>query len=207
MNFPYYCMMQKTLVKYLPERSIDPIMELIKQQKIYLKIVNERKTRHGDYRNLNGQHQITVNGNLNKYRFLITLIHEIAHLLAFQHYGRRIKPHGREWKRTFQQLMLPFIKPSIFPSDLLPIIAHHFRNPKASSDTDAQLSIALKRYDPPSDKNYIFELPFGSTFRIYNGKVFQKGEKRVKRYECKELSTGRIYIFQPNAEVELIKTS
>lgn len=197
--------MKQTLAKYLPERAVDPVFELIKQHRIYLKIVNERKTRHGDYRKLNGNHQITVNANLNHYRFLITLIHEIAHLLAFEHYGRYIKPHGLEWKNTFQRLMLPFIKPDIFPSDLLPVLARHFRNPKASSDTDAHLSIALKSYDPATDKNYIFELPVGSTFRIYNGKVFQKGRKRVKRYECKEVSTGKIYIFQPNAEVELVR--
>lgn len=199
--------MKEILGKYLPERAVEPVSKLIEQHHIYLKIVRERQTRHGDYRRLpGGQHQITVNANLNKYRFLITLIHEFAHLLAFKHYSRRIKPHGKEWKYTFQQLMIPFIKPDIFPSELLPLIARHFKNPRASSDTDTQLSIALKSYDPPSDKNYIFELPFGSTFRIYNGKVFQKGHKRIKRFECKELSTGKIYIFQPNAEVELLKT-
>ncbi len=201
--------MRETLTPYLPERAVEPVCGLIKQHEIYLKIVRERKTRHGDYRLLkNGQHQITINANLNKYRFLITLIHEVAHLLTFARYGQRVKPHGREWKHTFQHLMLPFIKPDIFPTDLLPLIARHFQNPRASSDTDAQLSIALKSYDskPNSNKNYIFEIPSGSTFSIYNGKIFKKGRKRVKRYECKELSTGKIYIFQPNAEVELIKT-
>lgn len=199
--------MKGILAKYLPERAVDPVFELIKTHGVYLKIVSERVTRHGDYRRLpNGQHQITVNSNLNKYRFLITTVHEIAHLVAFQKYGRYIKPHGKEWKFTFQHLMLPFITPEIFPADLLPILAKHFKNPKASSDTDAHLSVALKSYDPKDDKNYIFEIPLGSVFRIHNGKVFQKGQKRVKRYECKEISTGRIYIFQPNAKIELIKT-
>ena len=49
--------------------------------------------------------------NLNPYRFLMTLVHEVAHLVAFQKYGRAIKPHGKEWKFTFQTLMLPFIRP------------------------------------------------------------------------------------------------
>ncbi len=198
--------MQETLAKYLPAHAVAPVFELIKQHHIYLKIVRERRTRHGDYRKLpSGQHQITVNANLNKYRFLITFIHEIAHLLAFKHYGKRIKPHGQEWKYTFQHLMLPFIQPGIFPKDLLPILARHFKNPRASSDTDAVLSVALKSYDPKTNKNYIFELPEGSVFRTYNGKTFKKGKKRVKRYECQELATGKIYIFQPNAEVELLK--
>ncbi|TDA81831.1 sprT domain-containing protein, partial [Halomonas marinisediminis] len=88
----------------------------------------------------NNRHQITINANLNSYRFLITLIHEIAHFEAFEKYGRFIKPHGKEWKYTFQRLMLPLINPKVFPEQLLPLIANHFRNPKASSDTDVNLS-------------------------------------------------------------------
>lgn len=198
--------MKEVLGKYIPEQAVDPVFELIKNFGIHLKIVNERVTRHGDYRRMpDGGHQITVNTNLNTYRFLVTLIHEIAHLVAFKKYGNRIKPHGREWKHTFQSLMLPFIRPEIFPTQLLPVLARHFKNPKASSDTDARLSLALKEFDPPNDKNYIFEIPQGSLFRIYNGKIFKKGIKRVKRYECLETATGRTYLFQPNAEVELIK--
>lgn len=198
--------MEQVLLKYLPKASVHPVFELIKINNVHLKIVNERRTRHGDYRKLpNGQHQITINANLNKYRFLMTLVHEIAHLVAFQKYGRFIKPHGVEWKRTFQQLMLPFIRPEIFPSQLLPLLARHFKNPKASSDTDAKLSLALKQFDPPNDKNYIFEIPFGGRFRLYNGKIFKRGNKRIKRYECLEEATGRVYLFNPNAEVEFLK--
>lgn len=199
--------MQNILERYLPHHAIRPIFALIKANNVHLKIVNERRTRHGDYRKItNGAHQITVNANLNKYRFLITLVHEIAHLVAFEKYGRNIKPHGIEWKHTFRELMLPFIRPEIFPNKLLPLIAAHFRNPRASSDTDARLAVALKSFDPENDKNYIFEIPSGSVFRIYNGKTFKKGAKRIKRYECLEVDTGRIYLFQPNAEVELLKT-
>lgn len=200
--------MQEILQKYIPHHSVAPVFKLIEAHSIHLKIVNERKTRHGDYRRMpNGIHTITVNASLNKYRFLMTLIHEIAHLLAFEKYGRGIKPHGEEWKLTFQRLMLPFINPEIFPAEVLPYIAQHFKNPKASSDTDAQLSVVLKRYDPPNDKNYIFEVPQGSIFRIYNGKVFKKGPRRIKRYECMEMCSGKVYLFQPNAEVELLKTA
>ncbi|SHJ17083.1 SprT-like family protein [Mesonia phycicola] len=197
--------MKEILNKYLPERAVDPAFELITANAIHLKIVNERKTRHGDYRKQNGVNQITVNANLNSYKFLITLIHEIAHAVAFEKYGRFIKPHGKEWKFTFQQLMLPFIHPSIFPSHLLPLLANHFKNPKASSDTDARLSVALKEFDAENNKNYIFEIPYGSIFRISNGKVFKKEKKRIKRYECREVSSGNVYIFQPNVEVELVK--
>lgn len=195
--------MEKILAAYIPEQAVIPCFELIKIQEVHLRIVNERVTRHGDYRRMeDGRHQITVNANLNKYRFLITLVHEIAHLVAFKKFGTRIKPHGTEWKYTFQQLMLPFLHPGVFPSMILPELARHFKNPTASSDTDARLSLVLKRFDPPNEKSYIFELPIGTVFRLYNGRLFRKGERRVKRYECVELHTGKVYLFQPNAEVE-----
>lgn len=198
--------MLSVLEKYLPEHAVEPVFELIKANSVHLKIVQERQTRHGDYRkNEDGKHLITVNANLNKYRFLMTLVHEIAHLVAFQKYGRNIKPHGTEWKYTFQTLMVPFIRPQIFPQGLLPLLARHFKNPKASSDTDATLSLALKQYDEnKSDKNYIFEIPYNSVFRIANGRIFKKIAIRVKRYECQELSSGKMYLFNPNAEVEVL---
>jgi hypothetical protein len=198
--------MSEVLSKYLPEHAVINCFELIKVNNVHLKIVNERQTRHGDYRKaLSGKHEITVNANLNKYRFLITLIHEIAHLAAFEKYGRNIKPHGNEWKLTFQQLMLPFIRPEIFPHSVLPLVANHFRNPSASSDTDARLAFALKQFDDrKSDVYFIHEVPNGSKFRIQNGRIFQKKGLRVKRYECLEISTGRLFLFNANAEVEIL---
>jgi hypothetical protein len=198
--------MSEVLLKYLPEHAVESVFELIKTNSVHLKIVNERVTRHGDYRrHPSGKHQITVNANLNKYRFLITLVHEIAHLAAFEKYGRMIKPHGNEWKITFQRLMIPFIRPEIFPNSVLPLVANHFRNPTASSDTDARLAFALKQFDERKpDIHFIHEVPSGSFFRIKNGRVFQKKGLRVKRYECLEVKTGKLYLFNANAEVEII---
>jgi len=65
--------------------------------------------------------------------------------------------------------------------------------------------LALKQFDPINDKSYVFEIPDGGVFRLYNGKIFKRGNKRVKRYECLEIATGKIYLFQPNAEVEFLK--
>ena len=194
------------LQKYLPEHAVEPVFELIKANHVHLKIVNERNTRHGDYRRaVAGKHEITVNSNLNKYRFLITLVHEIAHLAAYEKFGRYIKPHGNEWKLTFQRLMLPFIRPEIFPHSVLPLVANHFRNPTASSDTDVRLAFALKQFDERKpDVHFIHEVPSGSMFRIKNGRIFQKNGLRVKRYECTEMKTGRLYLFNANAEVEII---
>jgi SprT-like family len=198
--------LSETLSKYLPEHAVLPCFELIKANNVHLKIVNERQTRHGDYRKgLSGKHEITVNSNLNKYRFIITLIHEISHLVAFEKFGRNIKPHGQEWKYTFQRLMIPFIRPEIFPNQILPLLARHFRNPTASSDTDAHLARALKLFDERlADVNFVSEVPNGSLFRIKNGRIFQKQGLRVKRYACLEVNSGKLFLFNANAEVEII---
>ncbi|KVV13869.1 SprT-like domain-containing protein [Flavobacterium sp. TAB 87] len=199
--------MNDTLSKYLPEHAVKPVFDLIVTHRVHLKIVNERQTRHGDYRKgLSGKHEITVNSSLNKYKFLITLVHEIGHLVAFEKYGRNIRPHGKEWKHTFQQLMIPYIRPEIFPGHLLPLLARHFKNPSASSDTDTTLSLALKQFDAANDKNYIFEIPYGTVFRIQNGKIFKKIAVRTKRFECLEISSGKTYLFNPNAEVEVLSS-
>ncbi|WP_452232532.1 SprT-like domain-containing protein [Lacinutrix sp. MEBiC02595] len=197
--------MQNTLQNYIPKQAIPYVLNLLKHDNLVVKVKKERKTRHGDYRKLpNNKHQITINANLNSYRFLITLIHEIAHLEAFTNYGRLIKPHGKEWKRTFQHLMLPVLNPEVFPMQLLPLLAKHFKNPKASSDTDTQLALALKQFDEPNDNHYVFQVPLGKSFKLYNGRVFVKGQQRVKRIECIEVASGKMYLFNPNAEVELL---
>jgi len=198
--------MHKQILDYIPKKAQSQIEALLTQDNLVIKVKNERKTKHGDYRQLpNGEHQITVNSNLNIYRFLITLIHEVAHYKAYENFGRFIKPHGKEWKQTFQHLILPFLHPEIFPMELLPLLAKHFKNPKASSDTDAQLALALKQFDESNDKTFVYEVPLGKAFKLYNDRVFKKGNKRRKRFECVEVKTGKLYLFNPNAEVELLE--
>lgn len=198
--------MKEILYKYLPEAAVQKVFELIQKNGVHLKIVPKRQTRHGDYRRMpNGQHQITVNSSGNAYRFLITTLHEIAHLIAFEKYGRNIKPHGNEWKLIFQRTALPFLHPDVFPAPILGVFAHHLKNPKASSDTDIKLAHALSQFDAPTDKNRIFELPEGTIF-LTKGRRFKKGKTRVKRIECLEVSTARIYLFHPMASVEIETT-
>ena len=119
-----------SLHDFIPEASHDQVSALLSHDNLVVKVKKERKTRHGDYRRLpSGKHQITINSNLNPYRFLITLIHEIAHFETYKSYGKKIKPHGPEWKSVFQQLMLGFLRPEVFPSDVLPLLASHFKKP------------------------------------------------------------------------------
>lgn len=197
--------MSDSLKPFLPEAALAQVNALLSYENLSVYVKNERKTRHGDYRRLpNNKHQITINNNLNQYRFLITLIHEIAHFEAYKSFGKSIKPHGIEWKQTFQTLILPFINPEIFPNHLLPLLAKHFKNPKASSDSDIVLSAALRKYDPPNEDIFVSELALETVFKFSNGKIFKRGKLRRTRIECEEILTKKIYLFHPNAAVEPI---
>ena len=188
------------LEQYLPKKSISSVLDLLNKYPCHLKIVNNRKTKHGDFRKLaNRIDQITINNDLNPYRFLLTLIHEMAHLITYKKL-KIVKPHGREWKNNFQHLMLPFVNPDIYPKEVLPYLAHYLINPKASTDSHIKLSLALKQYDEKTNKSFIFEIPLESKF-IHNERIFQKGNKRRTRFECIEIKTQRKYLFHHNAEV------
>ena len=148
-------------------------------------------------------HLIRINNNLNKYEFLITLIHEIAHASIWEKYGRRVNPHGDEWKEQYKKMILPFLNPEFFPEDILRPLSNHMINPRASTVRDLELSRILKTYDKHKS-TFISEINDGDKFYIDNGKRFVRMEKLRKNYQCKEISTGKLYRFSPLAEVNLI---
>lgn len=195
--------MNQKIAHYIPEKAVELVFNILDAHPIPVKIVNERNSKHGDFRiKINRIPQISINKSLNKYQFLLTLIHEIAHFITFKE-NKYVKPHGKEWKHNFQHLMLPFLQPSIFPSELLPLLANYFKNPKASTATNTNLTYALKQYDEKSGKNFIFELQQGSEFE-FNNKTFKKGKLRRTRIECVEISTNKLYLFNQNAEVKTL---
>ena len=148
-------------------------------------------------------HVVRINNNLNKYEFLITLIHEIAHASIWEKYGRRVNPHGDEWKEQYKKMILPFLNPEFFPEDILRPLSNHIINPKASTVRDLELSRMLKKYDK-NRSTFLSEINDGDEFYIDNGKRFVRMEKLRKNYQCKEISTGKLYRFSPLAEVNLI---
>ncbi len=196
---------QKLLQKYIPQAAVDPVVKLIFDHKeLSLKITRQRRTKLGDYRKINRyQHRISVNHNLNPYQFLITLLHEIAHFLTYKQYGTRVKPHGKEWKMTFGQLLHSYLKEDIFPADLLPNLKKYAQNPKASTAGDGDLYLKLSAYDKKKNPQtkYIFELADGQVFALPNGQQYQLQEKRRTRYKCLRLDNKKVYLIHQNAEV------
>ncbi len=192
------------LENYLPEGSSAKVYEYLHTYKIHLTITRTRKTVLGDYRHATGEdhHRISVNGNLNKYAFLITLIHELGHLITFQHYGNRVLSHGKEWKLAYRRVLEDFIKLKLFPQDILDSLLKSLHDLPASSCSDVHLTRVLKKYD--SDKSVVLveDVPEGSLFKTVDGRMFKKGRRIRKRIECAEVKTGKIYLFSPVYEVK-----
>lgn len=187
---------------FIPPKAIPFVQFLIDAHFFDLLIVNQRQTKHGDFRKLpNGKYQITVNNNLNKHQFLLTLVHEIAHHVTHQKFGR-VQPHGQEWKKVFQHLMLPFLRLEIYPKEMIGHLANYLKNPKASTDSDVRLSLALRGNIAEEGKNFIFSLPFGTLF-IFKNAIYKRGNMRRTRIECLEMKTKKVYLFNQNVEVKL----
>ena len=192
------------LQQYLPPNTYEPVLEYLQHFKVHLTVARERKSILGDYRHRTHQqnHRISVNGNLNPYSFLVTLLHELAHLLAFENYGNRIAAHGKEWKHVFGKLLAQFIEHDVFPADIKKAIVQSLNDPAASSCADEALLRVLKNYDTKKDDLVFVEtLAIGSLFLTPDGRIFKKGEKLRKRFRCEEVKTRRIYLFSPVYEV------
>lgn len=198
----------EVLEQYIPKEAAPIIAGWIQKTGCIFRITKARNSKYGDYRPpfKDKGHRISVNHNLHAYAFLITTIHEFAHLKTWAERGRMAKPHGIEWKRNYQSLMHIFLDRNIFPPDLVPIIKKHFENPKASSCTDPELFKALSNYSDKK-KNYFHldELEINQKFKLSNGKVFIKMEKLRTRYRCLEVSKKQVYLIPGVAEVYLLE--
>lgn len=195
------------LQNYLPPETGEAVIAYLHEYKVHLTIAKERKSILGDYRHRTHQanHRISVNGNLNKFSFLITLLHELAHLLTFEKHSNKVLAHGNEWKLIFGQLLKQFIQHKVFPTDIESELLLSLKNPAASSCAEDGLLRVLRKYDAKeSHYRLVEELLPDALFRIKDGRVFRRGEKLRKRFKCKEVQTGKIYLFSPVYEVEIL---
>jgi len=191
---------------YLPTGSFEAVLQYIITYKVQLTITRMRKTVLGDYRHATKEkgHRISVNGNLNKFSFLITLLHELAHLLAFEKYGNSKAPHGAEWQKIFGDILTEFLELAIFPAPIAAALHKTIQRPAASSCADEQLLRVLQRFDE-GKPGFVFveTLAVGEVFELATQRFFKRGEKLRKRYKCQEIATGKWYLFNGLYEVTL----
>jgi SprT protein len=198
----------QALADFLPEGSFDRVVNYVHHYRVHLTISKKRKSVLGDYRHAGwgGNHRISVNGNLNKYEFLITLLHELAHLLTYEQYRNRVEPHGKEWKSHYSALLVDFVQQHIFPPDIEKALQKSISNPAATANGETELLLVLRKYDEVKKTGYIpiIEVPEGALFLAEKGRVFRKGALRRKRFECLEVKTGLLYTFSAVTEVRII---
>jgi hypothetical protein len=191
-------------IEYIPVTAQGYCSSLAITYTFNFKLKNNRLTKLGDFRHDKRAKQFTisVNRDLNPFQFLITYIHELAHLkVAVDHQGST-KAHGKEWKTAFQELLRPVLTKDVFPEPLLLVLQKHMINPKAAAGSDPKLWAALKNYDSITTIPTLDSVKEGDTF-IFRKKEFVKIEKRRTRVLCKEIKSGRLYLIPGIADVQL----
>lgn len=197
------------LEQFLPKGAFEQIAPFFKTHTIHLTLTNERRSVLGDYRNPvpdAPQHRISINANLNPYSFLITLLHELAHLFTFVHFGHKAMPHGKEWKTQFRHILIPFMGKRFFPPDVERALHAYLHNPAASTCTDPDLYKSLYKYDEhrPGFK-LVDDVGLNQFFQTEDGSVYQKIEKLRTRNKCKNINNGKVYLFQGIVEVKEVR--
>lgn len=195
----------------LPEGTAGRVHALLAGRRVAVRLARPRRTKLGDHRppgRGHAAHRISVNEDLNPYAFLTTLLHEIAHVAAWErlrHRVRRPPPHGREWKEEFAAILEPFVAGALLPDDVAGALAAFMRNPAAASCSDRGLVLALARYDDPqAGRLRLEDLPRGSLFRVDTGRVFRLGPRLRSRYRCFELPGGEEYRVHGLSRVERV---
>ena len=190
----------QSLEKYLPQNTLDHLRNWFSDHSIHIKITRNRNSKLGDYRKLRDlSHEITINSTLQPQLFFFVLTHELAHLIAFEKFGRRISPHGNEWKETFRKMLLESIE--VYEDDLKPIIFKFSKSPKANFMASPDLVKYFHIENHEDDEIYIESLTKGDHFTYRNEKYLLEGLIK-KNYLCVNLVTGRKYSFKPLARVK-----
>jgi len=188
------------LSKFLPENSVEIICSWIEELNVCVRVKNPRHTKKGDFKVINNKLFISINNNLNKYAFLITLTHELAHAFVFFRYGNHVKPHGVEWKTIFKKMLIKLMMNNCFPKNIIKPLAFYAKNPAASTFTDINLSSVLLKYNMKKEAT-IAEIKDGHIF-FYRGKKYLKIKKVVKRIRCKR-EDKKEYLFHPLTKVDI----
>jgi|688.fasta_scaffold495301_2 SprT protein len=196
----------ESFLDHFPPKVAEYCFNLWNELSFEFIVSKKRDSKLGDFRFApNKGFQITVNHNLNPYAFLVTYLHEVAHLITYQKHKNAVNPHGQEWKDAFLEVFDPLLDPELLPSDVVKVLKAYLLNPVATSNGYTPLVEVLKKYDPAEEAVLLlFNLPEGTIFQLKNLRL-QKGKLRRTRYICQEVHTGKLYLVAKNAHVQLIE--
>ena len=198
---------KRSLAKYLPAAAVDSVFNYLAQHSVHLHITRERDSKLGDYRwprQGHPFHEISVNGNLNPYHFLLVLLHEMAHLDTWLQYKNSIQPHGHEWQANYARLINLYLP--LFPTDVSVLLQRYTARIPLSRTIEKQIDARMRHYDPdytPSQDITLNDLTPGTRFHIASrpDHHFQVLEKRRTRWICLNLADGKKYLVSGTASV------
>jgi hypothetical protein len=197
--------LESVLQQFVPISSLPLVCKMLREHPHHIEITGPRQSKHGDFSVKPGEpYKITVNGNLNPYAFLITLMHELAHLITHLEHGMWVKPHGKEWKDNFRKTLGPFIAMGVFPGEITPALHDYMVDPDAATGSNLALSLALAKFDRHRNPNVILINALHDYEWFLYGKEkkeYQRIQKRRTRILCREKNSGKEYLFSPLTKV------
>ncbi|NVO19460.1 MAG: hypothetical protein HXX13_07155 [Bacteroidetes bacterium] len=193
------------LLLRFPEESRYLIAEYLQKYNFRIKITTPRKLRLGSFKATNKGELplIHINNDLGPYSFLLVFLHELAHLQVWLTHGRKVLPHGKEWKNSYHQLVLPLLAGDALSFDLQACLARFFTNSKASFHRDIVFQRLLHQLDGKGELLMLKDIPGKSDFCLSDGRRMIKLERIRTRYKCYCPSNRKYYLVSPAAQVFL----
>ncbi len=189
------------------EHYLDPplhqkVNQWIRANRVELVVSKPRYSKLGDFRPALGRrpHRISLNATPNIFEFRITLVHEMAHLETWKAFGKRVPPHGFEWKAVYHRLYYEFLQ-SCLPEDLSRLLEAYLSAPARSRIPKENLVRAIRNYGSSHDKVEVGKVGAGRCFKAGNGRIFRMIGKHHTRYKCVCLDNDRLFLFSRLAQV------
>lgn len=191
---------------YLPKKeSFDFFLSLVDGYNLKLIVSETRRTKLGDYRSpfKDKGHLISVNGDLEKNHFCLTLLHEVAHMFIFDTYGSSVMPHGKEWKEVLAFVLTKALENNVFDASWNKNIVEIIKNPKSSSLLHTGVANEWKKGRGNSHQLYIADLKDGENFILLNNnKEYKKIKQLRTNYLCIEKESNREFRVSAYAAVK-----
>ena len=195
----------------VPAYGMPLVARLVRSYDFAFRFAPPRLRKLGDYtRKANGEVAITINADLPPELFLVTFLHEVAHLEALQNRTRREAPHGKRWQACFGALLTELCQSAeaAMPAPLHQALVRHSQAPTATLTADPALARLLLPAKPPrqalADGFAHVEMLAAGTAFAYRGKAFLLSGKMRTRHYGTDLQTGQLWKFSAQCTVQIL---
>ncbi|MFY0643937.1 MAG: SprT-like domain-containing protein [Bacteroidia bacterium] len=179
------------------------ITEYLNKHECELILCKPRRSKLGDFSVRGKQKRIKINRNLNQFRFMLTLIHEIAHLKTHYELGWKCKPHGEEWKDNYRLLLEIWKIGDLFSHsvELINLFNYEVAKPSACSGIHKEKEAVLGQFDSNNTGVQLGNVAEGQEF-IFKEVLYRKIKNRRTRTLCIRLSNQKMYTIHQASLVE-----